>query len=160
MPDPIGHDQSDLSGQRIVVVEDDYLLATDICQELRKRGATILGPAPTPFYAEQLILSKRIDAAILDVRLHGATVFEIADRLRSQGVPIIFATAVEREDLPGRFRDAPYLGKPLQAGQLIDKLDEVTRFHAQVRRPLVAPAGEWTPALTFARTLARQFVQH
>ena len=72
---------ADLNGKRIVVVEDDFLLATDICRELRELGATVLGPAPTPFYAAQLIGRRRIDAAVLDVRLHGTTVFEVADML-------------------------------------------------------------------------------
>ena len=60
----------DLNGKRIVVVEDDFVLATDICRTLRELGATVLGPAPTPFYAMHLIGGKKIDAAVLDVRLH------------------------------------------------------------------------------------------
>ena len=52
---------TDLNGKRIVVVEDDYLLANDICRELRELGATVLGPAPTPFYATQLIGRRKIE---------------------------------------------------------------------------------------------------
>lgn len=148
----------DLSGKRIVVVEDNFLVAADLCNQLRDLGATVLGPAPTTFYAEQLISSKRIDAAILDVRLHGATVYEIADRLRSRGVPILFATAVSREDLPGRFRDAPYLGKPIDFAKLLAKVGEITRFQwrSPEKQAPAAMTGEWTPALMFALTLARQ----
>ena len=50
-----GEERTELNGKRIVVVEDDYLLANDICRELRDLGATVLGPAPTPFYAKHLI---------------------------------------------------------------------------------------------------------
>ena len=93
---------ADLNGKRIVVVEDDFVLATDICRTLRELGATVLGPAPTPFYAMHLIGGKKIDAAVLDVRLHGTTVFEVADLLLDRGVPIIFATASDRNPLAWR----------------------------------------------------------
>ena len=83
-------DTQDLNGKRIIVVEDDYLLATDLCRELRNLGATVLGPAPTPFYAMQLVGRKKIDAAVLDVRLHGTTVFEVAEMLQERGIPIMF----------------------------------------------------------------------
>ena len=45
----------DLNGKRILVAEDDYFLATDICRDLRELGATVLGPAPTSFYALSLL---------------------------------------------------------------------------------------------------------
>ena len=152
---------ADLNGKRIVVVEDDFLLATDICRELRELGATVLGPAPTPFYAAQLIGRRRIDAAVLDVRLHGTTVFEVADLLKDQGVPILFATAYDRKALPVRFRESSLLEKPLDRKKLVSEIVAMTRRPA-VRLENVAqlhatlPSRE-APAQLFARALARSF---
>jgi DNA-binding response OmpR family regulator len=152
-------DTADLNGKRIVVVEDDFILATDICRTLRNLGATVLGPAPTPFYAMHLIGRKKVDAAVLDVRLHGTNVFEVADMLHEQGVPIIFATGADRATMPGRFHHSPILEKPFDQKHL------VTQLHAMTRRPMPRPAppvraalvGSATenPAQSFARALAR-----
>jgi DNA-binding response OmpR family regulator len=150
---------TDLNGKRIVVVEDDYLLATDMCRILRDHGATVLGPAPTPFYAMHLIGRKKIDAAVLDIWLHGTTVFEVADKLREQGVPIIFATGGDRSMLPGRFQDTPWLSKPFDRKKLVSELHAMTRRPA-ARPPMPirsAPAGATleAPVQIFARALAR-----
>lgn len=154
---------ADLNGKRIVVVEDDFVLATDICRTLRDLGATVLGPAPTPFYAMHLIGRKKIDAAVLDVRLHGTTVFEVADMLRDQGVPIIFATASDRKSMPNRFQESPLLEKPFDRKKLVNEI------HAVTRRPVVRPASPLrtmlpsaqreAPAQMFARALARSFAR-
>lgn len=155
---------TDLNGKRIVVVEDDYLLANDICRELRELGATVLGPAPTAFYAIQLIGSKRIDAAVLDVRLHGATVFEVADLLKSQGVPILFATAYDRKSIPDRFSKAPLLEKPLDRERLMSEIHELTRRSvsklAEVSYLAPVAIAPEAPPQVFARALARGFSPH
>ncbi len=152
-------DVADLNGKRIVVVEDDFLLATDICRELRDLGATVLGPAPTPFYATQLIGRRKIDAAVLDIRLHGTNVFGVADLLQNQGVPILFATAYDRHALPARFRDASLLEKPLDRKKLVSEIVAMirrpaTRLSSAMPAPAVAPARQ-APAQNFARALAR-----
>src|SRR5690606_41243647 len=100
--DIAGGEVSDLNGKRIIVVEDDFLLAAEICQDLRNLRATVLGPAPTPFYAMQQIGRRKLDAALLDVRLHGTDVLTVADLLPKQGGPIIFATARQRDKPPAR----------------------------------------------------------
>ena len=152
---------TDLNGKRIVVVEDDFLLATDICRELRDLGATVLGPAPTPFYATQLIGRRRIDAAVLDIRLHGTTVFDVADLLRSQGVPILFATAHDRSALPIRFRGSSVIEKPLDRKRLINEIVAMT--HQPTVQPAIVAQGpsvlplREVPEQTFARALARRF---
>jgi DNA-binding response OmpR family regulator len=150
---------ADLNGKRIVVVEDDFFLATDICRTLRDLGATVLGPAPTPFYAMHLIGRKKIDAAVLDVRLHGTTVFEVADMLRDQGVPILFATASDRKAVPGRFQETPLLEKPYDRKKLVNEIHAMTRRPLpramHVARPVPSSNLLEAPAQVFARALAR-----
>lgn len=107
-----------LLGTRILVVEDDFLLATELCQNLSDLGATVLGPAPTPFYALSMLSRRGVDVAVLDIRLHGATVFEVADELMARNTPIVFATASSAEEVPGIYRGFPLLQKPFTARSL------------------------------------------
>ena len=156
-------ENTDLNGKRIVVVEDDYLLAADMCRELRELGATVLGPAPTPFYAAQLIGRRKLDAAVLDVRLHGTTVFDVAELLMKQGVPIVFVTAFQREELPPRFRGSSLLEKPLDRKKLVSEIVAMTRrpvaTSERISYPPAPPVPREAPAQTFARALARSFGQ-
>ncbi|WP_375450710.1 response regulator [uncultured Devosia sp.] len=149
---------NDLNGKRVMVVEDDYLLATDICRNLRELGANVLGPAPTPFYAMHLINRRRVDAAVLDVRLHGVSVFEVADSLMENGVPIVFATGYDRENLPHRFHDTPILSKPYDQRQLMEVLHTLAQGPVWAKVPEPAALTEVvraeSPAVRFARTLA------
>ncbi|MDB5473247.1 MAG: response regulator receiver protein [Devosia sp.] len=154
-----GEETADLNGKRIIVVEDDFMLATDMCRTLRDLGATVLGPAPTPFYAMHLIGRKKIDAAVLDVRLHGANVFEVAGMLQDQGVPILFATGSDRKSIPGRFQDALLLEKPFDPKRLAIELQTLTRRPPArvpaVTRPAPASTSSEAPAQVFARVAAR-----
>jgi DNA-binding response OmpR family regulator len=121
-----------LLGKRVLVVEDDFLLATDLCRGLADLGATVLGPAPTPFYALSLLGRRGVDAAVLDIRLHGTDVFDVAKALVSRSVPIIFATAWSAEDLPLRYQGFPVFQKPIDARAL----------HAALGQALLKPEAE------------------
>ncbi|MBD8066934.1 response regulator [Devosia sp. PTR5] len=112
----------ELKGKRILVVEDDYYLADEVCQELRREGAVVLGPAPTPFYALQLLGRRGVDGAVLDVHLHGKTVFGLADELVRRGTPIVFATAYGEDVFPERHKRSPRLIKPFRREELIEHL--------------------------------------
>ena len=133
-----------LLGKRILVVEDDYLLATEICSTLRDLGAVVLGPAPTPFYAESLLGRRGVDVAILDVRLHGTTVYSLADELVRRTTPIIFATAQEQSDAPERFQSAAWLNKPIDLGRLIDLVHDAA--HDPPMAPIPCPGAVRPPA--------------
>ncbi len=135
-----------LHGKRILVVEDDYLLASDICRHLRDLGATVLGPAPTPFYAQSLLGRRGVDVAILDVRLHGTTVYSLADELARRTTPIIFATGQDPQDAPSRFQSASWISKPIDLRQLIGLVHDAA--HDRRREPVACatpPATSDTP---------------
>lgn len=110
---------SSLSGQRILLVEDEYLLAFDMALALESLGAEVVGPAPT-LVAAAAILDRgtAIDAAVLDVNLRGEMVYPLADQLLARGVPVLLATAYDDAVLPERFRSLPNCTKPLRAAQL------------------------------------------
>jgi DNA-binding response OmpR family regulator len=109
-----------LEGARILVAEDDAILAFDLGITLQKAGAKILGPALTLAHTLSLAQTSPLSAAVLDVSLRDAEVFPAAHALRERGVGIVFYTgyaAVEalRRDWPG----AQVLTKPTPARILI-----------------------------------------
>jgi CheY-like chemotaxis protein len=110
---------SNLQGRRVLVVEDEYMIAEDMRATLADAGAEILGPVPTIAEAADLIDAEpNIDAALLDVNLRGDMVFDVADTLVARGVPFAFITGYDRTTMPERFIDAPYLEKPVKPVQV------------------------------------------
>ena len=98
---------TELAGKRILLVEDEYMLATDLAEFLEQHGAEVVGPVGT--VAQALALAGgALDAAVLDVNLRGERIYPVADALIARGVPIVFATGYD-ELLVHR----PYIGLPL-----------------------------------------------
>jgi CheY-like chemotaxis protein len=112
-------DRTELSGRAILVVEDDYFIAEELCRTLHDQGALVIGPAVDAPEARNLMDRQLLDCAVLDVNLHGEHVFALAHELRARSVPVIFATGYDREFLPDVFRDSGYLQKPIEASALI-----------------------------------------
>ena len=104
----------DLHNMRILIVEDEYYLATDLADALRERGAEVIGPVGTLDDALQALESRWIDRAILDVNLRGEMSFPIADRLEATGIPYVIATGYAADTLPERFRTKPRIEKPFR----------------------------------------------
>lgn len=105
-----------LQGCRVLVVEDEYLLADDLSLALSSVGADVLGPVPSVDDAIAMIANEpRIDIAVLDVNLRGDMVFPVADALIERGIPFAFATGYDREALPDRFTAVPRVEKPFKA---------------------------------------------
>lgn len=68
-----------------LMVEDDYVLAREVCNDLKSHGAQVLGPAPTVHYANLIIGKRRLDGAILDIKLFGEDVYQLVDVLIARG---------------------------------------------------------------------------
>src|SRR5947209_3625707 len=81
-----------LNRLRILIVEDDYLLAGDMASALRQLGAEVIGPARSAARALELVDSSSVDLAVLDINLSGELVFSVAERLAEQGTPFVFST--------------------------------------------------------------------
>ena len=107
-----------LLGKRILVAEDRYLLADDMCRMIAACAGEAVGPAATLPQALELARTERVDAALLDVDLRGEQVFAVADMLKARGVPFMFVTGFERSVLPKAHRQVPYAPKPLSAEAL------------------------------------------
>lgn len=109
-----------LEGMRILVVEDEYLIADDMRDVLLGAGADVVGPVPNVTAAASLVASEeRIDAALLDINLGGTIVFGFADTLKTRAVPFAFATGYDSSVIPDRFADVPRLEKPVKARNVL-----------------------------------------
>jgi len=112
-----------LTGRRILVVEDDFMIAKLMADFFEANGAEIVGPAGTVNDALVPIAGEeRIDGAVLDVNLRGEMVYPVADVLRSKGVPIVFMTGYDEREVPPRFADLPCLQKPVGVERLMGAL--------------------------------------
>lgn len=118
---------SSLEGLRVLVVEDEMLLALDLEEGLNDAGCVVVGPAGSLRSALRLSESEEIDAAILDVNLAGERVFPVARLLASRDIPYIFATAYAgtEELYSSELKDAPRLAKPYTVSQAISTLATV-----------------------------------
>ena len=81
-----------LNGARVLVVEDELLIAHDIREGLADAGAVVIGPATSVDKALSLAEANDLSAAILDVRLDGETVFPVAAALSARSIPFVFHT--------------------------------------------------------------------
>ena len=108
-----------LTGQRVLVVEDDYFIATEICGALQRHGATIVGPAGDIAQASALARKQQIDIAVLDINLHGEMTFNLARELRSRGAGAMLATGYDSTILPPDLADITYLAKPVNLLELV-----------------------------------------
>jgi CheY-like chemotaxis protein len=103
---------------RILVVEDEYLLADALADALAALGAQVVGPVGGLAEALDLVAGAAIDGAVLDINLRGEMVFPLAEALAARGVPYVFATGYGHEIIPERYRDVPTLSKPVHVQAL------------------------------------------
>jgi PAS domain S-box-containing protein len=108
-----------LQGKRILVIEDEPLVAMDVESSLTAAGCEVVGPAATLDHARLLIENASCDAVLLDVNLAGEPVDELATLLTRKNRPFAFVTGYGRDALPSGFRGAVVLGKPFGADQLL-----------------------------------------
>jgi CheY-like chemotaxis protein len=116
-----------LAARRILVVEDEFLVARYLARGLAEGGAEVLGPVARTDQALDRIQAeydagRRIDGAILDVTLNDVSALPVADRLVEHGVPFVFATGYDRAALPPRFSEVALCIKPVQVRDLIRTL--------------------------------------
>ncbi|MGH7011416.1 MAG: response regulator [Caulobacteraceae bacterium] len=115
-------------GLRVLVVEDESLLAMLLEDMVTELGCRVVGPVGA--LSEALEIAKGsppFDCAILDIDLHGVKAYPIADALAERAIPFIFTTGYGREHLAGRFEDVPFLQKPFQISQLRDAIERFYR---------------------------------
>lgn len=108
-----------MPGLTILIVEDEFLLAYSLEEELRASGHNVLGPFSDRDQALQASRRESFDLAILDINLAGTMVYPLADDLASRNIPFIFLTGYGTLNLPDRFRACRRLSKPYDVKDLM-----------------------------------------
>ena len=111
-----------LSGRRILVVEDEFLVLMLTEDMLGDLGCKSVIAAATVDQALALIESQSFDAAMLDMNLDGEKPYAVADALAERGTPFMFATGYVGHDMREGYHDRPFLRKPFRPTDLADAL--------------------------------------
>lgn len=117
--------RSCLAGRRVLVAEDDPLIAAELHDALADRGAEVLGPVPTVRAAMAAIEAGIPDVAVLDVNLRNLSSAPIVDALRAANIPHVLVTGYARHMLDDAcLREAPILSKPVGRRDLLALLEQ------------------------------------
>lgn len=114
-------DVADLAnGRRILVVEDEYLIAADLSEALEELGAEVVGPAANVRAAlAEVERAEALDGATLDVTLGQEKSFDVAALLHERGIPFVFLTGYGDRSLPEQYRDVPRCEKPFDVPSIL-----------------------------------------
>jgi DNA-binding response OmpR family regulator len=112
-----------LDGLRILVLEDEFLIAMDVEQLCRDHGAGDVLIARELGEVDGQALSSRFDAAVVDLMLGGTSTLDFAARLRSEAVPFVFASGYsDSDEVKASFPDVRLVTKPYSGDDLIQAL--------------------------------------
>ncbi len=116
-----------LSGLRVLIAENEFLLAAEIERVLTGQGCTVLGPVASADAAlARIAADPAPDAAVLNVDLNGEVAAAVAEALRARGVPFVLVTGYTEPPAPA-FEDAPRVEKPFADGALVLAVAQVVR---------------------------------
>ena len=112
-----------LDGRKILVVEDDYLVALALAEMLKATGANVIGPLSEIQEALSFVeAGNDLDAAILDVDLHGQKSYPVAQALAARQIRFVFATGYGEEAIDRAYRAYPRVQKPFDERTLVNVL--------------------------------------
>ena len=117
---------------RVLVVEDEVLLALDVAEQLTEAGFEVIGPATSVAKALTLIAEFGCDVAVLDVNLGDETSERIAQVLRARSTPFVILTGYSIQQLQSGFQGAPVLSKPTPTSVLVATLHRYVKTSREV----------------------------
>jgi CheY-like chemotaxis protein len=115
----------DFTGLRVLVVEDEALVAMLVEDMLADLGCVVIGPVAELDEALKVVADTEVDCAVLDVNLAGRPIFPVADALKAKGVPFAFASGYGEAGVRDDHRGAPVLQKPFREADLARALGEL-----------------------------------
>jgi len=121
-------DNNRLKGCRVLVLEDEFLLASDLELALKRGGADVIGPFGDLSKATEEAARSTFDVAILDINLRDGATYPIADELMRRGIPFVFGTGYSAEVIPHRFQGVPRWEKPYNMQQLVEDVARLCRL--------------------------------
>ena len=131
-----GDGQDILRGLRILVVEDEMVVAMLLEDMLADLGCEVVGPASRVEEALRLADSETVHGAVLDVNVAGAEVYPVAEALAQRGIPFVFATGYGTVGLRDDYRGSPTVQKPFRQDELARVIVEaISRARRQAAPP-------------------------
>ena len=115
----------DAKNLRILVVEDETIIAMDLQDMLEDAGYKVIGPVGTVGDALDILDREQPDLALLDVNLGGEEVFRVASRLAGKNARIIFLTGDSGQRLPEEHRHRPLIAKPFLPRTVLDAIQRI-----------------------------------
>jgi CheY-like chemotaxis protein len=115
---------TDIAGLRLLVVEDEMLIAMTIEDVLTDLGCIVIGPASSVAKAMDFLEKHEIDGAILDLNLKGEQAIPVAQALQKRGTPFFFLTGYGTTGPNQAMFDAPTLPKPFDPASLQQLIEE------------------------------------
>jgi PAS domain S-box-containing protein len=109
-----GAQPSVVVGKRVLLVEDEMLVAMMMKDMLTDLGFSVVGPFSRIAEALPVAKSDDLEAAVLDINLNGELVYPVAEALVTRGVPVVFVTGYGAESIDDRFAEVPVLQKPIE----------------------------------------------
>jgi DNA-binding response OmpR family regulator len=119
---------SPLQGARILIVEDESILAMDLESQLRREGCDVIGPVSQEAKALMVLERERPDAVVLDLNLNGKLATDLASALVARRTPFVIVTGYGKRqfDIPA-LQGAPRLHKPVKMQDLVRALADLVR---------------------------------
>jgi CheY-like chemotaxis protein len=116
-----------LKGRRLLLVEDEYLVAADLAASLESLGAEVIGPAASVEEALSFVEKDgvRLDGAVLDINLRNERVYPVADVLTARSIPFVFTTGYDAVAIPSAYAQVPRCEKPVDRTQLVRWLSKI-----------------------------------
>ena len=121
-----------LRGSRILIVEDEAMVALELQMILIDQEATVVGPYSN-LHETLLNLNQTIHCALLDIDLHGTPVFAVTDRLVVSGVPFAFLSGGNIHIIPEAYRYAPLIRKPFAEADVLATVTALIEMDASNR---------------------------
>jgi two-component sensor histidine kinase len=114
--------------RRVMVVEDEALVALVLSDQLTDIGLSVAGPYSSVAEAKAAVVAQEFDAAILDINLRGELVYPVAELLSSRGIPFVFVTGYGRDSIDRQFAHVPVFEKPIERELLEEMFDRDQAF--------------------------------
>jgi len=117
--------------RKVLIIEDNYVVAAHLAAALEDDGFKVIGPVDTAESAVSRIDEEALDGALLDVRLREGNAVDVASALRAHRVPFVIVSGYSHDTLPSELKGAPYIGKPMGLSELIQTARNTFKASAQ-----------------------------
>ena len=104
---------------RVLIVEDEFLIARTLAQMLTDGGHVVTGMVGSAEKAIQMLEERQCDVAVVDANLAGSCAAPIGAALRKRGIPFVVISGYSKQQLLAGLQDAPFLPKPVDPNELL-----------------------------------------